>query len=84
MHNAARLTNTIFKRLLAHGAIIGQQAVRDFNAFKRNLDWDSQLLPLKDRFAPRLTKPGEFDLTTARQFITSNDPLAQIDGCNGC
>ena len=76
VHCTARLTNAIFKRLIAHAATISPQAVRDFNDFKWNLDWDSQQLPLKDRYAPRLTKPGDFDLTSARQFVTRNGPIA--------
>jgi hypothetical protein len=31
--------------------------------------FDAQQLPLKDRLAPRLTKPGELDLSTANLFV---------------
>ena len=52
--------------------------MRDLNDFRRKLAWDAEQLPLADRYAPRLTKPGEMDLTAARLFVIKEEYHTQL------
>lgn len=69
MHCTARLCNVLLKRLKEHAELLGREAVGELDAFSIALNGDAALIPPKGRLAPRLTKPGEMDLTTARLFV---------------
>ena len=72
------MANAILKRLLTMAATISPQCVADLKLFVQRIAWDAKGIPVSERLAPRLTKPGTLDLTAGRLFATTPALHAQL------
>lgn len=80
VHCTARVASTILKRLQEGAQGVSGECLRELHAFGRTLALDAQEVAQDDRLPPRLTKPGELDLTVARFFVQDTRYHRQLQG----
>ena len=51
-----------------------------FKSFVQKVAWDAERIPESERLAPRPSKPGALDLTSARLFIEKVELHAELLG----
>ena len=74
-HCAARVCNTILKRLLAMAEQVGLAPRRALLDLQQELEFEAEKIPAAERIAPRKIKPGKLDLTQAKLLLQGSGGL---------
>ena len=72
VHGACRIVNAVFKRcqtVCSGLGYRGQAPARELRLLVSEITHEAAQIPVAERLAPRKTKLGAFDLTTARIFL---------------